>query len=120
MRRMAQQLEIDAAQAQELLAGATPPVLLDVREDYERQVGRIPGSVHIPLGDLAGRSSELDGADQIIVYCRAGARSLMAAQALDAAGYQAYSLRGGLLEWAAAGRALDPPDGTVADHGTTS
>ena len=53
----------------------------------------------------------------MIVYCRAGMRSLMAAQALNAGGYQALSLAGGMLDWAAAERPIEPPGGTVADHG---
>jgi rhodanese-related sulfurtransferase len=52
----------------------------------------------------------------VVFQCRAGSRSLMAAQALRASGFEAYSLAGGLLAWTDAGLPLDPPDGTVADH----
>lgn len=112
-----EQLEIDGAQAQRMLAGTPPAALLDVREDYERQAGRIPGSSHIPLMQLAARAGELDSDRTLIVYCRAGVRSLMAAQALRQAGFEAMSLSGGMLEWVAAGRPIEPDDGTVADDG---
>jgi rhodanese-related sulfurtransferase len=114
---MTDSLEIDGAQAAALLAGDPAPVLLDVREDYERAAGRIPGSLHIPLAELPQRAGELPPGSSVIVYCRAGMRSLMAAQALNAGGYQALSLAGGMLDWAAAERPLEPPGGTVADHG---
>ena len=109
-------LEIDGAQAAALIA-AGDALVLDVREDYEREAGRIPGSVHIPLAELPTRAGELDRERELIVYCRAGVRSLMAAQALDGAGFRAVSLAGGLLDWAAEGRPLEPAGASVANHG---
>jgi rhodanese-related sulfurtransferase len=52
----------------------------------------------------------------VIFYCRVGSRSTMAAQALRAAGLEAYSMDGGLLRWAAEQRPLEPADGRVAEH----
>jgi rhodanese-related sulfurtransferase len=52
----------------------------------------------------------------VLFYCRLGARSGMAANAFRRAGFDAYSLDGGLTEWDRRGLPLDPPDGTVADH----
>jgi rhodanese-related sulfurtransferase len=52
----------------------------------------------------------------VVFYCRVGSRSLMAAQAFRAAGYEAYSMGGGLRRWAQEGRPLTPADGTVANH----
>ncbi|HUA11007.1 MAG TPA: rhodanese-like domain-containing protein [Solirubrobacteraceae bacterium] len=108
-------LEIDAAQAQRRLAASAATQLLDVREQYERDGGYIPGSLHIPLGELPARAGELDPEAPVIVYCRVGSRSLMAAQALDAAGFQATSLAGGIVDWAAAGGTLEPENGFVVD-----
>jgi rhodanese-related sulfurtransferase len=108
-------LEVDAGQlAPELERGAV--VLVDVREDYEWDAGRIPGAVHLPLSELGARVDELDRDATIVVSCRVGGRSGMAAQALRGAGYDAWSLRGGILAWDGEGRPLDPPDGAVADH----
>ncbi|CAB4934718.1 unannotated protein [freshwater metagenome] len=91
-------------------------VILDVREPYERAAGHIPGSIHIPLDELGRRAGELDPATPIVVVCRAGMRSLYAAQALQAAGYDAVSMAGGLLAWDGEQRPLDPPGGVVAEH----
>lgn len=109
------ELEIDAAETERLLGAPTPAQLLDVREQHERDAGYIPPSRHIPLGDLAARVGEIDRGAPVIVYCRVGARSLMAAQALSGAGFEAYSLAGGILDWAASGHELEPSGGVVTD-----
>ncbi len=90
--------------------------VIDVREPYEREAGHIEGSRHIELNALSEQAASLDRERPIVFYCRVGARSTMAAQALRAAGFEAYSLDGGLLRWAAEGRALAPEGGHVADH----
>jgi rhodanese-related sulfurtransferase len=91
--------------------------VVDVREPEEWDAGRIPGDVrHIPLADLTAQAASIDKDKPVVFQCRAGARSLMAAQAFRASGYDAYSLAGGLLAWELAGLPLDPPDGTVAEH----
>jgi rhodanese-related sulfurtransferase len=90
--------------------------LVDVREPYEREAGHIADTRHIPLVQLTEEAGTLDAGRPVVFYCRVGARSLMAAQALRAAGLEAYSMAGGLKRWAAEGRPLSPEDGTVADH----
>lgn len=78
-------------------------VLLDVRSDAERRAAFIPGSVHIPLDELAGRLATLPGGKPIICQCASGARSAQAARLLSAQGIEALNLRGGLSAWRAAG-----------------
>jgi rhodanese-related sulfurtransferase len=91
--------------------------VIDVREQYEWDAGRIDGNVrHIELERLSSQAETLDKDKPVVFQCRLGARSLMAAQAFRRAGYDAYSLAGGLQAWHDAGLPLDPPDGTVADH----
>lgn len=90
--------------------------IVDVREPYEREAGHIAGSAHIELVQLPAHEQQLDRARPIVFYCRVGARSLMAAQAFRASGFNAYSMDGGLLRWAQEGRALTPEDGHVAPH----
>jgi rhodanese-related sulfurtransferase len=91
--------------------------IIDVREPHEWEAGHIAGDVrHIPLMELSAQAPTIDRDKPVVFQCRAGSRSLMAAQALRASGYEAYSLAGGLLAWSDAGLPLDPPDGTVADH----
>lgn len=108
-------LEVDADQlATELERGSV--VLVDVREPYEWDAGRIAGSRHLPLSELGARAGELDRDATIVIACRVGGRSGMAAQALRQAGFDAWSLRGGLLDWDGGGRPLEPAGGTVADH----
>jgi rhodanese-related sulfurtransferase len=93
--------------------GAT---IVDVREDHEWDAGRIPGAVHIPLMQLAAQVESLPADGPIVFQCKSGGRSLMAAQALRAAGRPACSLAGGLHAWQDAGLPLEPEDGFVADH----
>lgn len=81
-------------------------LILDVREDSEVRAGRISGARHIPLGQLAKRLDELNRfkAGPILVYCRSGARSSMAAGQLVKAGFQnVHNLSGGIQAWTAAG-----------------
>jgi rhodanese-related sulfurtransferase len=96
-----------------LIEGAT---LIDVREPYERRAGYIDGSAHVELTRLAAVAGTIDRNAPVVFYCRVGARSLMAAEAFRTSGYDAYSLAGGLLAWAAAGLPLSPEGGHVADH----
>jgi rhodanese-related sulfurtransferase len=52
----------------------------------------------------------------VVFYCRVGARSGMAANAFRRAGYDAYSMDGGITAWNEQGLPLEPADGSVADH----
>jgi len=90
--------------------------LVDVREDYEREAGHISGSLHIRLADLPVQAASLERQRPVVFYCRVGSRSEMAAQALRAAGYEAYSMAGGLARWAGEARPLTPEGGHVAEH----
>ena len=75
--------------------------LLDVREPHELEISAIPNAVNIPLGQLAGRLSELDSADEMIVFCKAGTRSARALELLMSAGFKkAKNLKGGINAWA--------------------
>ena len=73
--------------------------LIDVREPYEWDIGRIPGARLIPLGDLAAAMPALDSRREIVVYCRSGMRSADATRRLRAAGFRATNLAGGILRW---------------------
>jgi rhodanese-related sulfurtransferase len=98
------------------LIGRDDVQLVDVRETYEVDAGRIAGSRHVTLSELSARADELDRDRPVIFYCRVGGRSSMATQAFQSAGYDAHNLAGGILEWVAAGLPLEPEDGHVADH----
>jgi rhodanese-related sulfurtransferase len=100
----------------EQAAGMQDAQLIDVREDYEWEAGRIEGARHIPLGEVAAAAASIDRERPIVFYCRTGARSGMATQAFRQAGYDAYNMAGGLEQWAGEGRPLEPSGGTVAQH----
>jgi rhodanese-related sulfurtransferase len=108
--------EVDPARLSEWLADEQRPQLVDVREAYEREAGYIEGSRHIELVALSDAAGTLERERPVVFYCRVGGRSGMAMQAFRAGGYEAYSLRGGLLRWAEEGRPMSPEGATVAEH----
>lgn len=97
-------------------AAPRAPQVIDVREPYEREAGHIAGTRHIPLTELTSQAATVERERPVVFYCRVGARSDMAAQAFRAAGYEAYSMSGGLVRWAREGRPLAPEGGHVANH----
>jgi rhodanese-related sulfurtransferase len=109
-------IEIEPERVQAWLQEEPDLQLIDVREPYERQAGYIAGSRHIELMKLSSQAATLQRERPVVFYCRVGARSEMAAQALRAAGFEAFSMRGGLLRWAREQRAIEPEDGYVAEH----
>ena len=88
--------------------------LVDVREPYEHEAGRIAGDLHIELDMLTGQAGSIDRERPVVFYCRSGSRSAMAAQAFGASGYNAHNLTGGLHAWVKDGLPLEPADGRVA------
>ncbi|HEX5853546.1 MAG TPA: rhodanese-like domain-containing protein [Solirubrobacteraceae bacterium] len=90
--------------------------VIDVREPYEREAGHIAGTRHIELVKLTSEASTVERERPVVFYCRVGSRSLMAAQAFRAAGYEAYTMSGGLKRWAQESRPLEPAGGQVAEH----
>jgi rhodanese-related sulfurtransferase len=101
--------EVEADDAAELVeAGA---LVLDVREPDEWAAGHVADSVHIPMGDLAGRAGELPTDRRIVAVCRSGQRSGVVTAALAGAGFDAVNLAGGLQAWAAEGFPLVADDG---------
>jgi rhodanese-related sulfurtransferase len=86
-------------------------VLLDVREPVEWDAGHAPDAVHIPMGELPARLGELPTDRQIVAVCHVGGRSAQVTAWLVHQGYDASNLTGGMLAWAAAGRALTSETG---------
>lgn len=77
--------------------------VVDVREDFEVAEGMIPGALHIPMGELNTRLEELDRSRPVIAVCRSGNRSARVADALNAAGYTADTMAGGMVAWQRSG-----------------
>jgi rhodanese-related sulfurtransferase len=89
--------------------------LIDVRERHEHEAGRIAGTRLIELGSLQQEAGTIDPKQPVVFYCRSGARSGMATEAFEQAGFDAHNMTGGMLEWAAAGLPVEPDGGYVAD-----
>ena len=82
------------------------PLLLDVRQDWETRLCRLPNAVHIPIEEIELRAQELNPDDPIVVYCHAGVRSAAVAEFLRSQGFKdVRNLAGGLDLWA---RTVDP------------
>ncbi len=77
-------------------------LVLDVRETKEREGGTIPGSVHIPLGDLRARLDELPRDMEIVAHCATGQRSYNACRVLMQNGFRCRNLAGSFKTWKAA------------------
>ena len=88
--------------------------LVDVREPYEHEAGRIADDVHIELERLPAEASSLDRERPLVFYCRSGSRSALATQAFAASGFDAHNLAGGLQAWVKDGLPIEPAGGRVA------
>ncbi|HDN04897.1 MAG TPA: molybdopterin-synthase adenylyltransferase MoeB [Chloroflexi bacterium] len=75
--------------------------LIDVREPHEREISNLEGSDLIPLGQFAARLNELDSAEELVLFCKAGTRSTRALEILASAGFKKVkNLKGGINAWA--------------------
>ncbi len=82
---------------------ADDAVMIDVREQDEWDAGHAPGAIHIPLGDLPARLSELPDTDTTIpIVCRSGARSGRAVAWLVQQGFDTANVGGGMQAWVGA------------------
>lgn len=87
--------------------------LVDCRERYEWDAGRIEGAIHLPLARImAGDEDGLDRGRPVVVVCRSGNRSELATMMFQARGFEAYNLEGGMEAWAREGLPFSAPDGS--------
>jgi rhodanese-related sulfurtransferase len=106
-------IQLAPTQARELMEGGAQAV--DVRTAVEHAAGHIAGATHIPLDRLdADSAANLDADRPVVLYCRGGNRSTVAAEALRNSGFDAHSIDGGLVAWDEAGLPLEPDGGEVA------
>src|SRR5664280_75283 len=76
-------------------------LLIDVREPHELAISSLPGEENIPLGQLAAHLSELDSSQEIVLFCKTGARSTRGLELLVSAGFKKVkNLQGGINAWA--------------------
>ena len=98
--------DISATELAERLKKGNHLRLVDVREPHEQDISHIDGAELFPLGQLAGRLSELDSAEEMVVFCKVGTRSARALDLLVSAGFRKVkNLKGGINAWA---REVDP------------
>jgi rhodanese-related sulfurtransferase len=87
--------------------------LVDCREPYEWNAGRVEGAIHLPLNAImAGAGTDLDHAKPVVVICRSGNRSELATMMFQARGFEAYNLEGGMEAWEREGLPYSAPDGS--------
>ena len=100
---------IDVDALAERLDGSDGPLVLDVRDDDEFASGHIPGSLHIPYGELPDRLSELPTDRPIAAVCSGGKRSGLAASLLQREGFERliHVGRGGVGTWSSAGHPVE-------------
>lgn len=108
-------IEVEPERVAEMLRDGSAQVV-DVREPYEWEAGHIDGTRHVELERLASNSETIERGRPVVFLCRLGARSAMAAQAFRGAGWDAWSMRGGVTLWDERGLPLVPEGGHVADH----
>jgi molybdopterin/thiamine biosynthesis adenylyltransferase/rhodanese-related sulfurtransferase len=98
--------DITASQLAEKMKNGNQLRLIDVREPHELEISHIEGAELIPLGQLAARMSELDSAEDIVLFCKSGTRSARALELLASAGFRKMkNLKGGINAWV---REVDP------------
>ena len=94
-------MNITAEEAKKIMDSEEGYVILDVRTREEYDQGHIPGAVLIPNTEIAARAEDelTDKSQLILVYCRSGRRSKLAAEELVALGYTNIREFGGIIDW---------------------
>ena len=76
------------------------PIIIDVREDFELEISKIEGAIHIPMNDLPDRLDELNLIENYVIMCRTGVRSAQVCEFLAKQNFKSiYNLVGGINEW---------------------
>jgi rhodanese-related sulfurtransferase len=97
---MAEIGEIEPTELKERLARGEQLTVLDVREPEEIAIAAFPGAIHVPMGDVPSRLTELDPEAQWVVVCHHGIRSAQVAMYLLRMGFERVSnLNGGIDAW---------------------
>jgi rhodanese-related sulfurtransferase len=91
--------EMTPSAVREALAGDPPPLLLDVREQYEWNQVHIPDARHIPMNRVPTQTADLPHDRPIVVFCAHGGRSFGVAHYLREQGFDARNLTGGITRW---------------------
>ena len=101
--------EVTPAEVQEMQQRGDAMVLLDVRDQSEVNLGKVPGAIHISRGTLEGKVEAAIPRDaNVVIYCASGNRSALAALTMKEMGYEhVASMSGGFRDWATSGGAVE-------------
>jgi len=104
--------EITSTELKQRLDNGDDIQIVDVREDSELAISRLPNSIHIPLAQVLSRMNEIDQTRETVVHCKMGGRSARAIDALQRSGFtgKLINLKGGIIGWS---NEVDP---TVAKY----
>ena len=93
--------QITAENAKKIMDSGEEHIILDTREQDEFDEGHIPGAILIPYTEIENKAKEMlpDKDKLILVYCRSGRRSKIAAEALSKHGYTNVKEFGGIIDW---------------------
>jgi adenylyltransferase/sulfurtransferase len=93
--------EITSTELKQRLDNGDDIQIIDVREDYEVAIARIPNATHIPLAQVLTRMNEIEPNRETVVYCKMGGRSARAIDALQRSGFEGklINLKGGITGW---------------------
>jgi len=95
--------------------GADAPFVLDVRTPEEYASGHVPGAANIPHDQVAARLAEVPKDRPVVLYCRSGRRSGLAAEVLNESGYRRVQLlEGDMPAWIERGRPVEKPQDPAA------
>ena len=93
--------QITAEEAKKIMDSGEEHIVLDTREQDEFDSGHIPGAILIPYTEIENKAEEMmpDKDKLILVYCRSGRRSKIAAESLAKLGYTNVKEFGGIIDW---------------------
>ena len=93
--------EITSTELKQRLDKGDDIQIVDVREDNEVAIGRLPNSIHIPLAQILARMNEIDPNRETVVHCKMGGRSARAIEVMQRSGFRGklMNLKGGILRW---------------------
>ena len=93
--------QITPEEAKKIMDSGEEHIILDTREQDEFDEGHIPGAILIPYTEIENKAKEMlpDKDKLILVYCRSGRRSKIAAESLAKLGYTNVKEFGGIIDW---------------------
>ena len=93
--------EMDVTELEKILQNGSVPTVIDVREDFELEISKMDGAIHIPMNELPKRLDELNADEEYIIMCRTGVRSAQICEFLANQNFKSVAnLTGGINEWA--------------------